>query len=1105
MAPSAGKSCYNTNYRNRNVRMLVAHKRATKHPLMKETDGAFFIDDKDCYTDVLAKMASHCMKPVSRIFYIDSDDDELPIDSDVEFKEALKLIGQRTDKGRFTSMRIETGELQKYDKKRTKKPSKVARVKVAAKLGDASAAKKGSFANRAESEPKLSLKNSVADESSVTVSKHGISHTWLKNYLHQFKKELMNDFESLLEPYIAEQKKMNDLITSLNASLISEKNCAGKGALANLKEHTESDHNYSACAGSLNAQVHKGLSKAIYRSEQARLKFDEAVPLSEDEEMLQPRSYLEEGDDDNLSIYSGEISVTESESDESTEDFVDVPLPSCFDVVAIQKGSAPKKVTKEMKHMKTSLKVKMGKVSNYDVVAKCEKPQQNANSFQNKKPEINSQLLKMNQLTPKQDNQPIIKSLIAPMEYNSSHDTIDGHFSDNEDYDEVEVEIEEDYVEIGGEEEEEEEEEGEEEEEDEEEHNCDCNYREEYAEEFDAGKIKTSADSEKQVSSSTYPRAFLDSSGNNVHRSDEVIKQQEYTQTRKRFEQNNNLIMDGVQEKYLQTDLPPSRQNVAQYNMVNLTHPNPQMVSKVPVYSAQSRHQPMFLLTGTTAPGSVSYMQFPEATTMPKHLQPMQKPLQQALLQTPPSLLKLPQPARKTLQTFSAQRFIETAQAAVQAQHQQFIRAAHRAAVQAQQTQAVGLSQSFLQQRHSPASFQENPATVSGIRATTNSQTPFSRAHELKLWNEVDHVDTELRKWVQMCKQLMDSIPKHVDDSSPTMPEFLKKFAITAGKTHQDLEKVYQNFRKEVKMVSTQMDARKQLKLEQGCGQLADDPIVILPEKLMTIISATLNTTFNILGNIAKLGVAPSSVPSEQTITSPSAEKPQPHKSANAPQIPSELGNTNNARFGFATQTMPPGFYQSYASPLSMLGSENAPVCGILADPLANQGRKTLTYRLRPCSTFVGHAGNQTYVWGHNAFAYNTPQTLGQTPQPPQQQTPPTMPRQLPQQVSSQLPLQLALHQQAMSQMASIQPQLQQMQPQLLQPLQAQLQKINREDISGRQSNPQDINRIETTYNGMQLHDFTPVATETTSACYPNLKTVPAGFCAKTYGGMMKN
>lgn len=461
----------------------------------------------------------------------------------------------------------------------------------------------------------------------------------------------------------------------------------------------------------------------------------------------------------------------------------------------------------------------------------------------------------------------------------SNNDTIDGNFADNEDYEEVEVEIEDDYVDVG-------EEEG---------HNFDCEYSEEYAGEL-KDKVENGSENGNQesMSSSTYPQSFWDQSRNGVLLSDKMTKQQGYAPTMDSFEQNGNIVMGGVQEKSLESDLHPSPQNVTQFNMVNAinTPPNPRMVPKVPLYSTQSHQspmnsqQPLFVLTGNTVPGSLAFMQLPEATSMPKPLQPIH-PVQQTLLQQKQPLMKIPQPIWKTLQAVSAQRFIETAQAAVQAQHQQVIRAAQRAAVQAQQTQALVLPQSLPQQSRTSATFQENLPTVSGVRSNINSQTAHpmallgenhrvqktgnsqvgsmprqmqEAAQELKLWNEVDHVDLELRKWVQMCQQLMESIPKQVDDSSPTMPECLKKLASTAGKTHQDLEKVYQNFRKEVQMVSSQMDAQKQQKQNQECQLVADNPIVILPEKLMNIISATLNTTFNILGNIAKLGVAPSSV-----------------------------------------------------------------------------------------------------------------------------------------------------------------------------------------------------------------------------------------------------
>ena len=45
-------------------------------------------------------------------------------------------------------------------------------------------------------------------------------------------------------------------------------------------------------------------------------------------------------DDDNLSIYSGVISITDSESEveEGPDDFVDIPFPACFDVVEHKGG-----------------------------------------------------------------------------------------------------------------------------------------------------------------------------------------------------------------------------------------------------------------------------------------------------------------------------------------------------------------------------------------------------------------------------------------------------------------------------------------------------------------------------------------------------------------------------------------------------------------------------------------------------------------------------------------------------------------------------------------------------------------------------------------------
>lgn len=69
----------------------------------------------------------------------------------------------------------------------------------------------------------------------------------------------------------------------------------------------------------------------------------------------------------------------------------------------------PKRVTKEKKHTKTSLKVKVGKVCKYESLANSEdKPQPKTNALQNKKPEIKSELLK-NQFTHKEVSYNVIR------------------------------------------------------------------------------------------------------------------------------------------------------------------------------------------------------------------------------------------------------------------------------------------------------------------------------------------------------------------------------------------------------------------------------------------------------------------------------------------------------------------------------------------------------------------------------------------------------------------------------------------------------------------------------------------------------------------------
>ena len=246
----------------------------------------------------------------------------------------------------------------------------------------------------------------------------------------------------------------------------------------------------------------------------------------------------------------------------------------------------------------------------------------------------------------------------------------------------------------------------------------------------------------------------------------------------------------------------------------------------------------------------------------------------------------------------------------------------------------------------------------------------------------------------------------------------------------------------------------------------------------------------------------------DQGAASTSAEKPQPHMSANVSPVATAYGNTNNARL--RKQPMPHSYYQPYVSQLPLLSSENVPMCGALADPLANQ-ETNITYRMHPVGPASTFGPNYPLIWGQNVSTYTTAQTLGQTQTQPtmlgqpqtQQQTAPIMPRQLPQKIVThvtQLPLHLAMmnhHQQAMSQMAPLQ-----VQPQMLQPLQAP--QISRDDTPGRQINPQENNRIESAFSGMQLHDCTPVTPDSSSACYSNLKPLPAGFCTKSFGGIMK-
>lgn len=304
--------------------------------------------------------------------------------------------------------------------------------------------------------------------------------------------------------------------------------------------------------------------------------------------------------------------------------------------------------------------------------------------------------------------------------------------------------------------------------------------------------------------------------------------------------------------------------------------------------------------------------------------QGLQQPLQSynsSVLQQP-SMFKLQPPhvqqaVMKATQQLANLHLLE-AQAAVYAQHQQVVQAAQRAALQASQQahvlaqvvqqqssssptaltqQQVSMIQSPLQGVLPSVSHQENSTTVNtriishDENSTSVNQNSLSNAsqgesqpatnqktatipnhsvphqsqdaaQEVKLWNEVDQVDQELRKWVQMCQQLIEQIPNRADESPQTMPESLKTLAATAIKTHQDLERVYQRFRKEVQIASSQVDGQKKQKQHQQVSgnTLSGEPVSILPRKLLQIIESTLSATFSILGNITKLGVVNASI-----------------------------------------------------------------------------------------------------------------------------------------------------------------------------------------------------------------------------------------------------
>lgn len=129
-----------------------------------------------------------------------------------------------------------------------------------------------------------------------------------------------------------------------------------------------------------------------------------------------------------------------------------------------------------------------------------------------------------------------------------------------------------------------------------------------------------------------------------------------------------------------------------------------------------------------------------------------------------------------------------------------------------------------------------------------------------RVWHEIVQIDNALKNWVQVCKQFMERVPNRIDETS-TIPESCRRSSATATQTCDDLDKLYQEFRKEVHVARCmlQLDGCKPQGPEQSS---AESEVHILPAKLLEIVSSTVNTTFNILGNISKLGMmnAPSSV-----------------------------------------------------------------------------------------------------------------------------------------------------------------------------------------------------------------------------------------------------
>ncbi|KAK3921127.1 Protein atp11, mitochondrial [Frankliniella fusca] len=968
MAPNTGKP----------VKLLVAIKKVTEtkktcnkleYPVFSGTDGVYFIDDEDVYDEVLHSMTSICKKPVARISYTDSDNDEVPIDSEVEFKEALKFIGERTNKGKFTTLKIET----ENDIKNGKTKSKKSKAKVIPKNSEQSTKKPMKGISK-----KVKTDSSPNGESVYEASKSEITKAWLKKHLKELRSDIMVDLKVLLEPYISEQRRLSSMISCLQAVQIEKMSSIN----TNTKQQTESDHNYSALS---NSKVLRSGTMSKKDSVKISPEQDETL-FSEDEQecdRCEAECQCAEGtcsadEDENLSIYSGEISVTESESepDEVPKDFIDVPFPSCFNVIAPQGATSSRPDQKN----------KMENMSSYQTSKqhKCTRPNTEGNKVNKKdkalkhnakKSSIKQARRALKEHTPETNfSEPNRKGNInqKPQE-KKSFDVESPGDERNKDVNKNDVDnVDEDAQEF---------------------------------DDFDNDDYEEEVDDDYEE---------VNDNKNNPSPSSTTSFQLNANQQEQRRSELNATVQgtDRIHpmQKYssLQDDPLASAKSKSQFNPLPMTNAPPHFA---PLSGQQAQSSEGF--------GASAVPLWPSASAQncyrEESQQIRQKPFQQQQLHQPMSSFSLLPQSPPTAETIIAQ-------------HHQIVEAARRAAYQAQQTQALiypptGTSQQQVSFNHASvqeakSSFQdtqpigcqnENVDLESGTpQANTsqagngNSHTVSNKtgtmhrlmqeaAHELKLWNEVDQVDLELHKWIKMCQFLMERPLKVTEDG-----EISKNFSpAAAAKTYQELEKVYQKFRKEVQLVSTQIDAQKQQKASGK--KLPEDPIAILPEKLMQIISSTLNTTFNMLGLISKLGVVnpPTSGPSEEGKGAPAAsfstplsavEKPQQQASATLPAQMSGLGVIYSGQ---------PMYY--YPAQTHTTDFPASPSSSILADYIGNQ-ESNIAYRVRPMGSYLPSLGKNVSTFATSPALNQTQNTMQvnshMQPQNQQQQSQTVIPSQ---------------------------------------------------------------------------------------------------------------